>query len=66
MKYHVLFGTDGKSIQFQGEGVGIVNPADILANGRIVKSETTTEIVNKGKDSEFTYIHDRDIVFIPD
>lgn len=66
MKYHVLFGVDGKSIKFQGEGVGIVNPADILTNGRIIKSETTTKTVNKGKDSEFTYIHDRDIVFIPD
>jgi len=66
MEYHVLFGVDGKSIQFQGKGVGIVDPADILTNGRIIKNETTTELVNKDPSLPFTYIHSRDIVFVPD
>jgi hypothetical protein len=67
MKYTVLFCEDNK-ICFQGEdGVGIVNPADILTNGRIIRKETTKEIVNKKSYGfDFSYIHNVDIAFIPD
>ena len=67
MKYHVLFGVDGKSIQFQGEeNIGIVNPMDILTNGRIIKN-SITETRTKKSDPEINYVYESvDIVFEPD
>jgi hypothetical protein len=65
MEYHVLFGVDGKSIQFQGVD-GIVNPIDVLSNGRIVKKSTTTTRKNKN-DPALNYVYESvDVVFIPD
>jgi hypothetical protein len=64
MEYQVLFGVDGRSILFQGKE-GIVNPMDILANGRIVVNSKPAEIINKNG-TTFTMIHDRDIKFVPD
>ena len=65
MQYHVLFGVDGRSIQFQGKE-GIVNPMNILSNGRIVKNYKPTEEVISKTGIVFDYVHDGDILFIPD
>lgn len=65
MQYHVLFCPDGKSIQFQGENEeGIVDPFDVLKNGRVVKTVTREEI--KTETQHFNYIDSVDITFIPD
>jgi hypothetical protein len=64
-EYHILFGVDGKSIQFQGAD-GIVNPIDVLSNGRIVKKSTTVTRKNQN-DPAFNYVYESvDCIFIPD
>lgn len=64
MKYHVLFCNDNK-ICFQGEGnVGIVNPEDILANGRLTKNVKHTDL--KDKSGQPLSIDEVDVIFEPD
>jgi hypothetical protein len=66
-KYTVLFCEDNK-ICFQDEGdVGIVNPMDILTNGRIIKTGNIREVANEDPLMPFKfYVHDQDVIFEPD
>jgi len=60
MRYHILFSSDNQSVRFQGEdGEGIVDPYDILKNGKIVKNIVRNDL-------DFMSFSSVDIVFIPD